>query len=210
MSLPNRDEIADGYLAQRIELLPEGPAYDDFRIPGGTGWKILRAKSWTDADIHMHWMGLSEEMPPWKARLTLAKREEEAGLPDKCTAGRATTLVERQAAVLSRWRRIGFRHRVDDFESLASALGYSVTVIAGKPFQCGVSQCGRDALNPKEAAYTMLFIVHGPRNIRFQCGVSQCGGDPLLKIQIAEDLECIVRSRMLHTHVTAIFRYEEP
>lgn len=202
------DALTDAYHRQMVELLPEGPIYDDFRIVNGAGWKMLKAKAGTWARVHRHFADLMDEAVPWEARLTLASREAEAGLPDKCTAGRATTLPERQAAVGSRWKRVGFRHRVSDFEDLAASLGYSATVTGGRPFRCGVSRCGVDALNPEEASVVLHVVVHGPRRIPFRCGLSQCGNDPLLKIQRAEDLECMVR-HLAHSHVTVIFAYEE-
>lgn len=202
------DDLTAGYRAQMIEMLPEGPAYDDFRTPGGGGYRLLEAKAGLWARVHKHFADLMDEALPWRARQTLATREAEAGLPDKCTAGRATTVLERQAAVLSRWVRVGFRHRIVDFENLARGLGYSVTVTAGRPFRFGASRFGVDQFNPARAAVVLHFLVHGPRKVRFRFGASQLGADPFLKVQRAEDFECMVR-KLAHSHVTVIFDYED-
>lgn len=202
------DALAAAYLRQMVEMLPEGPFYDDFRTVGGSGWKLLSARAGVWARLHKSFMDLMDEAVPWRARQTLAAREAEAGLPDKCTSGRATTLQERQAAVGSRWKRVGFRHRIVDFEALAQSLGYSVTVTAGRPFRLGVSRFGIDRFNPKRASVVLHFLVHGPRKVRFRFGVSQLGADPFLKVQRAEDFECMVR-KLAHSHVTVLFEYED-
>lgn len=206
--MPSLDALTAAYEQQLVELLPEGPAWDGFRAADGDGRKLLKAKAATWATVHAYFDALMDEALPWKARSMLATREIEAGLPDTCTAGRATTLAERQAAVGAKWQGAAFGHRAEDFERLAASLGYSATVTAGRPFRCGISRCGVDEINPRKAAYVLHEVVHGPRKSRFQCGSSQIGIDPLLKIQTAEDLECMTRRRA-HSHVHIIFDYEE-
>ncbi|EPY01371.1 putative phage tail protein [Magnetospirillum fulvum] len=208
MSDPTLDALTDAYEQQLVELLPEGPAWDGFRAADGRGRKLLRSKASLWAKLHARFDALMAEALPWRARETLATREAEAGLPDICTAGRATTIPERQAAVGAKWLGCSIGHRVSDFEGLAASLGYSATVTAGVPFRCGVSRCGGDELNPRAAAFALRVVVHGPRKTRFRCGVSQVGVDPLLKIQAAQDLECMIRRRA-HSHVDVIFVYEE-
>lgn len=206
--MSDMDDPAAAYERQLVELFPEGPAYDGFRAADGAGRKLLKVKADAWATVHAYFDALMAEALPWRALSTLAVREAEVGLPDTCTAGRATTRTERQQAVLSRWGGVGFRHRCEDFEVLAASLGYSATVTAHQPFRCGQSRCGVDPLNPRAAAFVLHVTVHGPRKTRFRCGISQLGIEPLLKIQGADDLECRIR-RLAHSHVTVIFDYEE-
>ena len=201
------DALVDGYTAAAVALLQEGPAWDSFREPDGDGFKLLAAKADGFAAVHRHWDTFAAESLPWRARQTLAAREIEAGLPDTCTSGRSTTLPERQQAVGSKWSGVATPHTAAGFTALAASLGYVVQVDFQNPFRCGLSRCGIDPLNPYAAALTMRVRVLGPRKTRARCGISQLGIDPLLKIQRAEDLECIVR-RHAYSHVTVIFIYE--
>lgn len=202
------DDIDAFYLSAALALLPEGPVWDDaFRTPGSYGYKLLSAKASAFAEMHRRFDAALLEILPWNARKTLAARETEAGLPDSCTSGRATTLIERRQAVGSRWTGMVYPHTSDGFKALAASLGYQIEVDIQQPFRCGISRCGVDPINPYAAGITMRIRVLGPRKTRFRCGISQIGVDPLLKIQRAEDLECVIRRRA-HSHVNVIFAYE--
>jgi len=207
MSATDAERIT-AYADQAQALLPEGPAWQGFRDADGRGYALLLARAATWWAVQKRMDALMAEALPWRAATTLSTRETEAGLPDKCTAGRATTIAERRAAVGAKWLGCTFGHRIVDFEALAESLGYSVTVTAGKPFRCGISQLGVDPLDPWAAGYTLKIVIHGSRKTRFRCGISQIGVDPLCKVQIAKDLECMIRKRAF-SHVNLIFVYEE-
>ncbi|MBE0530407.1 MAG: DUF2313 domain-containing protein [Rhodospirillales bacterium] len=202
----NREDLAAAYAEQMVALLPEGPAWDGFRETGGRGRRLLEAKASGFADVHWRFARLLVEALPPKAFETLAVREAEAGLPDACSAGRATTIPERRQAVGAKWLGSGGGHRIEDFEALAASLGYAVTVTANRPARCGTSRCG-ERLNPPAVAFHLRVTVHGPRKTRARCGTALCG-DPLLKIQRAEDLECRLHKKA-HTHVDLTMTYEE-
>lgn len=201
------DDLDDAYTEALAASLPEGPAWDGYRLPGTGARNLLEAKASAYAAVHRHFAALLAEALPWRARTMLAEREVEAGLPDACSKGRATTLQERQQAIGARWAGTRFPHTTAGFTDLAASLGYQVVVDVQPPFRSGQSRCGVAPLNPTTAALVLRMRVTGPRRTRFRCGLSQAGKDPLLKIQRAEDLECVVRRRT-HSHVTVIFNYE--
>ncbi|MBF0325977.1 MAG: DUF2313 domain-containing protein [Alphaproteobacteria bacterium] len=200
------DDIVRAYQAQMAALLQEGPAWAGFREADGNGARLLEAKADMFAAVHRRLDQLLAELLPWQAAETLTARETEAGLPDTCTRGRATTVPERHMALADKWAGAGAGHRVEDFEAIAARLGYAATVTASRPARCGPARCG-DRLNPPAAAFHLRVTVHGPRRVRARCGTARCG-DPLLKIQRAEDLECRLRKK-LHSHADMTFIYEE-
>lgn len=201
-----RDELTAVYTAQMVALLPQGPAWDGFREVGGRGRKLLEAKAAAFARVHYRFGQLMAEALPWRGLETLSTREVEAGLPDNCSRGRATTIPERRDAVGAKWLAAGAGHRIEDFERLAARMGYDVTVTAGRAKRLSVLRCG-DRLNIPPDNFNLTVVVHGPRIVRARFGTTRCG-DPLTKVQRAEDLECRMR-RKVHSHVNLNFIYED-
>lgn len=192
-----QEDYADALAAR----LPEGPFWAGFRDADGRGRALLTAKAKGPADIDARARDLVREANPLGALETLDARETEAGLPDACSAGVATTVQERRAAVAAKWASRGGQS-IAYFVGLAAKLGYGVEVDEWRPFVAGWSACG-DVLGgaPANRHYWRVRVL-GPRVTLFRCGASRCV-DRLGKIARAEDLECRLHAlKPAHTHLT--------
>ncbi|TVO57516.1 YmfQ family protein [Denitromonas halophila] len=149
---------------------------------------------------------LHDEADPRNTLALITDWERVAGLPDKCSAALATTLQERRAALVARIAGGGGASRAY-FMGVAERLGYSVEIEEYRPFICGISQCGVQALNPAQMRFVWRVRLAGPRVTYFRCGESQVGTDPLLKITRAEDLECTFQ-RLKPAHTRLFVSYE--
>ena len=88
-------------------------------------------------------------------------------------------------------------------------MGYSIQIVNYRPFVCGLSQCGVDALmdyGHNIRNYWSIKVL-GPRVTYFRCGESECGIDPITKIALAQDLECRI-NRINQAHKILNFIYE--
>jgi uncharacterized protein YmfQ (DUF2313 family) len=193
------------YLTRLQDLLPTGAIWT--REPGAWLTRLLLAIAGPFSRARDTAIDLaSEVIDPRQATLVLGDWEGELSLPDPCSAGIATTLQERRAAVVARLTATGGASPAY-FEGLASALGYAATITEFRPFVAGRNRCG-DTLNGGHAVrHVWRVTVHGPRVTRFRAGASQCG-DRLAKITRAEDLECVLR-RLKPAHTTLVVAYEE-
>lgn len=194
---------ADQYLVHLQALLPAGPAWP--REPEAVLTKMLLAQADGLARVHNRTADLIEEADPRTAYELLSDWERVAGLPDPCSAGIATTLQERRAALVTRLTATGGQS-VAYFTGLANTLGYDVTIAEFRPFECGQSQCADHLNGGHECRHDWLVTVHGPRITLFRCGESECG-DLLGKITRAEDLECLLH-RLKPGHTTLHVFYE--
>lgn len=194
---------AQAYQQQLDALLPPGRLWAGLRgdpllqsLLLGLGDEFARTEASADE--------LLDECDPRTTVELLPDWEAFAGLPDKC-AGAGTTIQERQDALTQRLTAIGSLD-FDFYQSVATKLGYQVTLRDFKPFRCGVSQVGTDELNPVESRFHWDVNVPGPRITHFRCGQSQVGTDPLTKISRATDLECMFK-RLKATGSVLTFTY---
>lgn len=194
---------ADDYLSQLQALLPSGPAWP--REPDATLTRLLNA--WADelARVDGRAAQLIDEADPRTTLELLPDWERVAGLPDSCSAGIATTLSERRAALVDRLTASGGASKAY-FLIIAERLGYQVAIERFSPFICGISRCG-DPLNgaPSVRHYWRVRVI-GPRLTLFRAGASQIGAR-LGKLTRATDLECLL-ARLAPAHTTVIVAYE--
>ncbi len=92
---------------------------------------------------------LLNEANPRATYELLAEWEAFANLPDACT-GSTLTLQERRAVLVQRLTAMGGQS-VSYFQSMVKRLGYTVEITEYRPFVCGVSQCGMQALPAQDA-----------------------------------------------------------
>lgn len=145
------------------------------------------------------------EGDPRSTRELIAEWEAFAGLPDACSAGIATTLQERRAALVEKLTSRGGQS-IAYYLSMALRLGYTIEIRETRPFICGRSRTGRDFLGgaPINRHYWKVKVI-GPRITPFRTGVSRCG-DRLGKITRAEDLECRLHQlKPAHTGLTVAY-----
>lgn len=148
---------------------------------------------------------LLDEADPRLALVLLTDWERVLGLPDTCSAGLATTLQERRAAIVAKLSAVG-GCSLAYFEALALAMGYPLAIDIFRPFRAGLNRCGDRLMGGNEIRYAWRVRVTGARFTPFRAGGSQCG-DLLGKIARAEDLECkLKRLKPAHTHL--ILSYE--
>ena len=182
-------------------------------LPRGVIWRteegsvlerFLSALAEEFARFESRAMSLIAESDPRSALELLADWERIAGLPDKCSAGRATTVQERRDAVVAKLTMMGGASPAF-FIALARQYGYEIDIEEFAPFICGLNECG-DQLYSESSVYVWRVSVPGPRFTPFVCGASECG-DLLGKITWAEDLECkFTTIKPAHTKLT--FSYE--
>ena len=193
----------DDYLLQLKALLPQGLAWS--REAGTRLHNLLRGIAEEFARVDARVTDLRNEADPRTTLELLVDWEAFAGLPDTCSAGIATTIEERRAAVQSKLLATGGASEAY-FKSICEALGYTVEIDRFRPFVCGISHCG-DALNGAPSVrHTWRVRVIGPRVTLFRAGQSQCG-DLLGKISRATDLECKL-NRLKQAHTRLIVAYE--
>jgi uncharacterized protein YmfQ (DUF2313 family) len=193
----------DDYRQALHALAPPGRALP---TATGTSWaQLLDALAGELARLDGRAQDLRAEADPRTTLELLADWERVAGLPDPC-AGENATLQERRGALVQRLASRGGQSAAF-FRSLAERLGYTVTVAEYRPFLCGVSSVGAQALNPAEIRLAWRLRLKDPRVTSFRAGQSRLGTDPLLKISRAEGLECIVQ-RLKPAHTNAFVAYE--
>ena len=179
-------------------LRPRGPAWPaEDRFLDGQAVELAR--------VHNRALDLLDEADPRSSREMLADWEEQAGLPDDCSAGIATTLQERRAAVTAKLTSRG-GSTIAFFEGIAAALGYAIEIAEFRPFIAGLGRCGDRLNGPPSVRFYLRIRVTGPRVTLFRAGASQAG-DRLGKIARAEDLECRI-GQVVPAHLSLIFSYE--
>ena len=193
------------YKAQLQGLLPPGRLWDALREDGSLADQLLAALAEEFARVNDRAESLLNEANPRATYELLAEWEAFANLPDTCT-GSTLTLQERRAVLVQRLTATGGQS-VTYFQSVVKRLGYTVEITEYRPFICGISQCGMQALNPPKMRFVWRVRLTDPRVTYFRCGESQVGTDPLLKINRAEDLECVLR-RVKPAHTSLFVSYE--
>jgi uncharacterized protein YmfQ (DUF2313 family) len=208
----------DEYWYALRALLPQGIAWP--REVGSTLQSIVRGL----AGIMGFCDGraddfLVRESDPRTTVELLPEWERAWGLPDPCYTG-PVSIGERQRALVLRMTFLGGASRAF-FISVAKYLGYDVSITEYRPFMVGIDRCGDnrtiDGVTGAISDYpcqigdaTMRFAwtmnVHAVRLTWFRASQSQAGIDPHLRINLALDLECVIR-RWRPAHTDVLFNY---
>lgn len=190
------------------QLLPFGLAWP--REPDAVLTRLLAGLAEVFARIHARATVLLGEGFPLSATETLPEWERDAGLPDVCSAGVATTLEDRRHTIEARLTGVGGQTPAY-FIRLAATLGYEISVTEYRAFRCGLSPlggalAGGHMLGGGNLTHHWRVTVHGPRASRFATGLSRLGNEPLLALSRAEDLECLLqRHKPAHTILTVSY-----
>ena len=159
-------------------------------LKGCSFWGVVDSRA---ADL------LERESDPRKTIELLPDWERAFGLPDPCFKT-AITINERQIALVHQMTMLGAQSR-DWFKNVATYLGYTnIKIDEFSPWICGISRCGRtlddsgydmwEIARPEIRFYWRIRIDQA-KLIWFRCGSGECGVDPHLRIDTAEDLECL-------------------
>lgn len=225
-SLRTRSAFVHAFMA----LLPRGEVWP--RDPQATLVRVVTGL----LGIVERWAGdvftflVVEAFPPTANKL-LTDWERVLGLPEPCFPA-ALTLEERRLQIREKLaRRPGGQSRAY-FTGIAVRLGYhelpptpydlprelpvplgrrkEITITEYRPFMCGVSRCGDRSwlIAPQTMRFLWRVTVPGNRLVWFRCGAygGRTGQDPHLRIQRAEDLECVFR-KLKPAHTKLIFDY---
>lgn len=194
--------LSAAYLAQLQALLPPGDAWP--RAASAMLTQLLGALAEELARIDARALAAIDETDGRATLELLADWERVCGLPDPCSAGVATTLQERHAAVVAKLTAQGGASKAY-FMALAESMGYTLEIDEFRPFITGLNRCG-DRLNGGHSVRHQWRVrVTGPRYTPFRTGASQCG-DLLGKLARATDLECkFKRLKPAHTRLTVSY-----
>lgn len=186
------------YAEQLRSLLPPGRALDD----AGQGMltQLLSGMSQELARVDASaWALIDESLPDTTVQL-LPDWERVCALPDDCTPS-GQTISQRQQAVVARILGNG-TPSIPYLTNLAAQLGYTVTIVRRRAFQCGMT-CG---ISLGGFAWNFVWEVHGALyNVsHFLVGQGRAG-DPLGTWQ-NNVLECVMRQHApAHTIVNFIY-----
>lgn len=198
----------DDYADAVAKVLPRGRAWPEARGPVWLSLLRSLAPELHRTDTRM--VQLIEEADPRTCVETLEDWERVLGLPDPC-APENFTFDERRNAVIAQLRARGGAS-VEYFTGLAADRGYEVEIAEHRPFTCGRSRCGRadppERVGPPTMRHVWSVALRTPRLTRFRCGnpQSRCGRDPLLRIERAEEIECLF-DRLKPAHSTVVYDY---
>lgn len=162
------------YTQAMIGLAPQGMAWDWRR--GSDMHSVLRALAGSYEASDSDAVQLLEGAFPKTASVLLPEWEKTLGLPDDCAIGEIDTIPKRQSAVLSKLLRTGGMSK-PYYISLASEMGYDITITEFRQARAGLSACG-DALNGDEWPFVWR-VNAGETQLNYAvAGRSYCG-DPL-------------------------------
>jgi uncharacterized protein YmfQ (DUF2313 family) len=207
----------DDYAQALISLLPRGTAWS--RDPESILIRTMigLAQYWGFVDGRAADL-LEIESDPRLTTELLSDWERNWGLPDSCLIDPPTDLMGRRKALVTKMTLLGAQSRAFFYE-LADELGYSIVITERAPYMCGVSRVGdtrgsdklapdsyRWRLGPAEMRYVWSIQVYAKKLIYFHCNSSRTGVDRLLRIGIADDLECIF-NRYKPAHTKIVYDY---
>jgi uncharacterized protein YmfQ (DUF2313 family) len=187
-----------------LQLLPTGQAWP--RDPLSTLVRCIQglADYWGFVDGRAGDL-LEVESDPRATVELLPDWERNWGLPDPCLTDPPTAFAERRANLVAKMTLLGAQSRAY-FYGVAEKLGYDIQITEFSPYMCGVSHVGDTrgqfdygadpghyfwTLGPPENRFYWTIHVNAKKFAKFRCASSQCGIDRLLKIYVADDLECI-------------------
>jgi uncharacterized protein YmfQ (DUF2313 family) len=209
-----QEEYAHAYAA----LLPQGIAWP--RWPTTVLMKVVDGL----AGIFGYMDGraadlLERESDPRQTIEMLDSWERAWGLPDPCLLNQPQSIGERQRALVLRMTYMGGQSRAF-FIGVANWLGYQITISEYRPFMVGVDRAGDNrpyyadgSLGdfPAQIGHPRMrfaWTVHVQRMklVWFRASKGQAGIDPHLRIDLAVDLECVIR-RWAPAHTVVLFDY---
>ena len=207
----------DDYTQAFLTLLPQGQAWpralDSTLVRACSGlsdyWGFVDGRAADLLEIESDPRTTFELLPDW---------ERNFGLPDKCLTNPPTDLINRRIALVAQMTLMGGQSR-QFYYGVAKALGYDITISELAPYMCGVSRVGDTrpydpldpthyhwTLGPPENRFYWTIHVNGKQFIYFRCNSSQTGVDRLLRIGVAEDLECVF-DRWAPAHTKIVYDY---
>lgn len=198
------------------DLLPEGEAWP--REPESVLMQLVRGLAQVEELIDGRAADLLErESDPRNAIEMLTDWERTAGLPDPCVA-EPITVPERQRALVDRLTARGAQS-LAYFHSIATRLGYTISIVEHAPFMAGVSEAGwydpnlgdnrsRWEIGEETIRFYWTVYVGKTRVTWFQAGAGTAGIDPLARIALFLDIECLFR-RYKPAHTEVVFSYSE-
>lgn len=194
----------DDYVAQLINLLPRGPAWDS--VDSGLFFDLLSAIATEYSRVSDKVCVLENETFPLNTTQLLVDWERVLGLPDSCTAGTLQSTGERRAAVATKVATIA-EPTPAFFVGLAADFGYSIDVIEYLPARVGIARIG-DRINPTGFEFTWAVVIPGTYTQSRRAIV----GDTQIGDRIATwgdgSLECLIR-QYKPAHTTLNFIYPE-
>ncbi|WP_407936830.1 YmfQ family protein [Jiella pelagia] len=180
-------------------MLPPGGAWT--REPDSNLSKLLTAMADTLARLDDRVSVLLQETDPRVANELLADWERITIADDECGAG-LDTLQARRAAVAARLAQIGGQSPAY-FISLASLIGFTVTITEFRPFRAGYGAAG-DPVYSEE--YALTWRINAPEETETPFRVGQSAVGERLVSWGNERLECTL-NRVKPAHTTLLFGY---
>lgn len=209
----------DDYATLFMSLLPRGQAWP--RAPDSTlaltctglsqYWGFVDGRA---ADL------LERESDPRFTIELLPDWERAWGLPDPCFPPTAS-IGERQRMLVMKMTWIGGQSRAY-FKRIAEWVGFTIEIKEFAPFMCGISRVGDTREPPPDSPIedqNFRWYIGGPEQrfvwqvtlgqvglVWFRAGSGQAGVDPHLRLQIPQDLICLLdRWKPAHTYIVPDF-----
>lgn len=192
---------ASDFATSTQALLPRGRAWP--RRADSLLYALCQAVGDCLAVVHAWFVTLLDvESDPSQTVQLLPAWETDFGLPDAC-APSSQTVAERQAALTSKITASLGGQSATYFESVAAALGYSITIKTWDCFQLGSTPLGSPLVRG-EWRFAWQVTTSGVAVSRFTLGKSQLG-EPFWSLN-ATGLECRFR-KLAPAYSTLWFDY---
>lgn len=184
-------------------LMPVGLAWP--KTPDAVQTGVLRALASSFQRSDSDARGLLVGAFPATATIMLPEWEKTLGLPDDCSIGEIDSIAKRQAAVVAKLISTGGQS-IAYFITIASTLGYDITITQYRQARAGMSVCG-DALNGEDWPFTWLVTAPETTINYARAGRTYCG-DPL-RSWGNRQLECRINA-LAPSHTIVLFGYDIP
>lgn len=187
------------YRDQLIALLPPGAAWS--AEPGSTRWRFLDALAAEFARVDGRMGDLLEESDPRTAVELLGEWATLTGEPDPCEGPSPTAAAMRARAIRVLTGRGG--QSIPYLVSLASSLGYAISIREHRCSRAGEAQAGDEAAPPNVPFH---FHVDAPPEITVEAIAGEARAGEPLWWRGAARLECALR-RAKPAHARIHFTY---
>ena len=194
--MPNPVYSAADYAQGMANLLPRGAAWA--RYSGSVLMQLLAALAPTYARSGASAAALPADLSPASTVHFIPEWESTLGLPDSCTPTTPTT-TQRQAAILSKFIGSGGQS-ISYYRSVATALGFTITVTEYAVTSIGSSVIGRTTLSWPGWQYVWLVHATGASETYFKLGSSVLG-DPFAAYSSTELLCRLNKIKPAHTQL---------
>ncbi|WON78556.1 YmfQ family protein [Serratia sp. UGAL515B_01] len=192
--------LIESYTQALQALMPVGLAWS--RNPNSVQSAVIRALANSYQRSDSDALSLLRGGFPGTATIMLPEWESSLGLPDDCSIGEVDTIVKQQAAVVSKLISTGGQSK-SYFISIASSLGYNITIEEFRQARAGMSVCG-DPLNGEEWPFVWLVGANDTTIANAVAGRSYCS-DPL-RSWGNRQLECSL-TKLAPSHTIVKFGY---